>query len=127
MVLLLLIAAAGCTTPDGGDEMQVLQTITAEEAMLLIEAKPGITIIDVRTVREYEAGRIPGAVNIPIASSFHEGIGGLDRNPPYLIYCATGGRGSRALGAMGEAGFTEVYNLGGGIAAWERAGGAVIR
>ncbi|MBR1369587.1 hypothetical protein RJ53_08840 [Methanocalculus chunghsingensis] len=126
IVLLLLIAAAGCTAPDGGDEMPVLQTITAEEAMLLIEAKPAITIIDVRTVREYEAGHIPGAVHIPIASSFHEGIAGLDRDQPYLVYCATGVRGSRALRAMGEAGFAEVYNLGGGIAAWEKAGGAVI-
>jgi len=126
MALLLLIAAAGCTAPDGGDEMQVLQTIPAEEAMLLLEANPAVTIIDVRAAREYEAGHIPGAVHIPIASSFHEGIAGLDRDQPYLVYCAAGGRGSQALRAMGEAGFTEVYNLGGGIAAWEKAGGAVI-
>lgn len=129
-ILLMLLAVSGCSSQ--GESMenssaQALQTISAGDAILLISLDPTLTIIDVRTAGEYATGHIPGAVNIDISSSFTEGLGKLDRDGTYLIYCAAGGRGSSALRIMGEEGFMNVYNLRGGISAWEREGGAIAR
>lgn len=125
--LLIVIAGSGCLAPSNPGEireMPILETITAEEALLLIKENPDITIIDVRTTREYETGHIPGAVNIPASTTFIDWD--LDPDIPYLVYCAAGGRSSSALRIMGEYGFTRVYNLRGGIAAWEKAGGTAV-
>jgi rhodanese-related sulfurtransferase len=128
LILLLLLAVSGCTTPtspDGGDIIPILQTIPADEAMILIGDKPDLTIIDVRTAGEFQSGHLRGAVNMDISRDFSGTVSGLNRDEPYLIYCAVGGRGASALRMMGDLGFTEVYNLGGGISAWQRAGGAI--
>lgn len=130
VVLLMLLAVSGCTAPGESienDPDPTLRTITASEAILLTGSDPTLTIIDVRRPDEYAAGHIPGAVNIDISSSFADEVGKLDRDESYLIYCATGVRGESALKMMGDLGFTEVYNLGAGISAWQRAGGSVVR
>ncbi|HIJ05954.1 MAG: Thiosulfate sulfurtransferase (Modular protein) [Methanocalculus sp. 52_23] len=130
VVLLMLLAVSGCTAPGESienDPVPTLRTITASEAILLTESGPTLTIIDVRRPDEYAAGHIPGAANIDISSSFADEVGNLDRDGSYLIYCAAGVRGESALKMMGDLGFTEVYNLGGGISAWQRAGGSVAR
>jgi len=129
VILLMLLAVSGCTAPGESienDPTPTLRTITASEAIILTGSDPTLTIIDVRRADEYAAGHIPGAVNIDISSSFADGAGNLDRDGSYLIYCATGVRGESALKMMGDLGFTEVYNLGGGISAWQRAGGSVV-
>ncbi len=126
----MLLAVSGCTAPGESVEnnpVPTLQTITASEAILLIESDSSLTIIDVRRPDEYAAGHIPGAVNIDISSSFADEVGRLDRDESYLIYCATGIRGESALNIMGDLGFTRIHNLGGGISAWQRAGGSVVR
>ncbi len=130
VILLMLLAVSGCTAPGESvenDPVPTLQTITASEAILLIGSDPTLTIIDVRRADEYAAGHIPGAVNIDISSSFADEAGRLDRDGSYLIYCAAGVRGESALKIMGDLGFTKVYNIGGGISAWQRAGGAIVR
>lgn len=126
----MLLAVSGCTAPGESvenDPVPTLQTITASEAILLIGSDPTLTIIDVRRADEYAAGHIHGAVNIDISSSFADEAGRLDRDGSYLIYCAAGVRGESALKIMGDLGFTKVYNIGGGISAWQRAGGAIVR
>ncbi|MCP1662618.1 MULTISPECIES: rhodanese-like domain-containing protein [Methanocalculus] len=129
-VLLMLLAVSGCASQGESMESspaQALQTISAGDAILLISLDPTLTIIDVRTAGEYAAGHIPGAVNIDISSSFTEGLGKLDRDGTYLIYCAAGGKSSSALRIMEEEGFMNVYNIRRGISAWEMAGGAIVR
>ncbi|MCQ1538547.1 rhodanese-like domain-containing protein [Methanocalculus taiwanensis] len=130
VILLMLLAASGCMSQGestDNSEVPTLQTITAEEAIILIELDPTLTIIDLRRSDEYAAAHIPGAVNIDISSSFADNVETLDRNGSYLLYCTAGGKSSSALRIMGEQGFMRVYNLGGGISAWERAGGAIAR
>ena len=46
----------------------------------------------------------------------------LDKNKPVLVYCAIGGRSSKAMAIMKKEGFKEVYNLEGGMTAWKDAG-----
>lgn len=83
---------------------------------------PDALILDVRTAAEYRQGAIPGAKNIDIMSSgFLDQIEKLDKSKPYLVYCRSGNRSGQACQMMVSAGFTNLYNLSGGITAYRPA------
>ena len=80
-----------------------------------------LTIVDVRTVREREQMRIPGSVEV----GFEEALSGrlpLPKDKPILLVCAVGGRSYAAGLALNRSGYSRLFNLRGGIAAWQRAG-----
>ena len=88
---------------------------------------PGTTIIDVRTPEEFAQGHLPGAINIDIASAdFGARVAALDPSAPYAVYCRSGNRSATALAQMASVGITGTYHLGGGIGAWQSAGGEVV-
>ncbi len=89
--------------------------------------RPGTVVLDVRTPAEFEQGHLPGAVNVDVsAADFASRIAALDKNAPYAVYCRSGNRSAAALDAMKGQGFTNAYHLGGGIGAWQSAGGEVV-
>ena len=86
--------------------------------------RPGTIVLDVRTPAEYASGHLAQAQNIDIeASSFTSQIAALDKNATYAVYCRSGNRSGTALEQMTAAGFTHVYDLAGGIGAWQNMGG----
>ena len=86
--------------------------------------QPGTIVLDVRTPAEYASGHLAQAKNIDIeASSFTNQIAALDKNATYAVYCHSGNRSGTALEQMTAAGFTHVYDLAGGIGAWQNMGG----
>ncbi len=103
-----------------------VESIDPEPARELMGPSGGATFLDVRQPKEYERGHIPGAVLIPLKE-----LGGrlqeLDRSRPIVVYCASGVRSSAAARILKGAGFEKVYNLKGGMKAWEghRASGPV--
>jgi rhodanese-related sulfurtransferase len=97
----------------------ITKNVTVKEFKQLIEKGNG-AIIDVRTPGEYTRGNIEGSKNINIAGNFSQEIQKLDKNKPVYVYCAVGGRSSRAMQMMNQMGFKEVYNLMGGYNAWSR-------
>ena len=78
-------------------------------------------LVDVRTEREWRAGRIEGAINIPLSRMAHE-IARLPCTWPLVVYCASGYRSAIASSIMRRAGRRTVTDLIGGIAAWESTG-----
>ncbi len=106
-----------------GDGTATIEDITPQEAFTLIQNNqdnPDFVIIDVRTPEEFGAGHIENAVNIDFYSeAFRDMLNALDKNKTYLIYCRSGGRSGNALNIMAELDFTEVYNMSGGIIAWD--------
>ena len=85
-------------------------------------------ILDVRTAQEFAAGHLPGAVNADVESpGFAAALDGLDPAASYAVYCHSGRRSGIALDEMSQAGFTDAYDLAGGISAWAAAGGQVVR
>lgn len=78
-------------------------------------------IVDVRTSHEHEAKFIGGSVNLPL-SRLSQRVGELPRDRPLLVHCAGGYRSSIAASLLQQAGFAQVSELAGGIAAWEAAG-----
>ena len=85
----------------------------------------GVRLLDVRTEAEYAGGHIPEAENIPM-SVLPSAAQGWDPEEPIALYCATGNRSASAAETLRSLGFDTVYDLGGGITAWdgELAGGA---
>lgn len=82
-----------------------------------------LVILDVRTAQEYRAGHLEGSINLDIRSpSFTEELDALDRSRAYLVYCRTGVRSGRAAALMRSLGFSELYDLEGGMVSWLREG-----
>jgi rhodanese-related sulfurtransferase len=81
------------------------------------------TILDVRDTKEFAAGHLADAKNIPLAE-LDQRIGELDKfkNRSVIVVCKSGARASAAAAKLGKAGFADVVNLDGGIAAWQKAG-----
>ncbi len=96
------------------------RVIDAEETKALIDNPPeGLVVLDVRAPEEFEGGRLPGAIMINIYDAdFIERIGALDKSVPYLVYCKAGGRSAKAAEVMGQIGFTDVVDYGGGWLDW---------
>lgn len=99
------------------------------ESSLLIQKRvgdPDFVILDVRTPREYEMGRIEGSVNLDYHSpKFEADLEKLDRKKTYLVYCLVGIRSRNAAKFMERLGFEKVYNMIGGIRQWHREGFAI--
>ena len=84
-------------------------------------AEDNVVLIDVRTPGEVDAGIIKGADAFIDynGASFKEEIGKLDKSKTYVMYCRSGGRSGRAADYMVKNGFTDVYNLQGGILSYK--------
>jgi rhodanese-related sulfurtransferase/rubrerythrin len=76
------------------------------------------TILDVRQPSEYEEAHIPGATLIPLPN-LHDSLNELDPEKPTIAYCAIGGRSRVAAQLLSGLGFKKIYNLKGGIKAWQ--------
>lgn len=96
--------------------------IGVEEFDKLRQSKTNV-VLDVRTKQEFDSGHMPGAVWIDfMAPDFEEKVAKLDKSKTYLVHCASGGRSARACKKMEGMNFARLYNLEGGMNAWEKAG-----
>jgi len=108
-VLALAFLPKGSTMPESGD-------VTNAGVRDLV-AK-GARLIDVRTAAEFEAGHIADAENVPI-DGLPAAAGAWDKAAPLVLYCATGARSANGFAYLKAQGFTHVYNLTAGVAAWD--------
>jgi rhodanese-related sulfurtransferase len=97
-----------------------VKSMKADEAKKFIAAheEGAYTLLDVRQPGEYEIEHIPGARLIPLPG-LKDGRNQLDSRKPLVVYCAVGGRSLAAAQLLAGLGFQEVYNLQGGIKAWQ--------
>ena len=88
----------------------------------------GGQILDVRTPEEWEEGTIKGATKMDFFDNdFDHQLEKLDKTKPVYVYCKSGGRSGKAAKKMEKMGFTTVYNLLGGIGAWNAAGEETVK
>ncbi|RBP32960.1 rhodanese-related sulfurtransferase [Oceanihabitans sediminis] len=75
-----------------------------------------VQLIDVRTPEEFAEGHIEGAVNIDYYSEdLTEKLNKLNKEAPVYLYCRSGNRSNKTSKQLEEMGFTEIYDLEGGI------------
>ena len=86
-----------------------------------------LMILDVRESSEHEQGYLEGAMLVPrgileAAADFNypKRVQALvdAREPPIVVYCASGGRSAMAAVTLKQMGFKEVYSLAGGVMQW---------
>jgi rhodanese-related sulfurtransferase len=107
----------------------VIQTLThAQIQHVTIEVfKSGlenadVQLIDVRTLEEFNAGHLEGAIQIDFYSeNFVSDILKLDKSKPIYVYCGTGSRSLKASNLFKENGFTVIVDMAGGYNHWVRA------
>lgn len=112
--------ATSASSPAAGQHMAAKDFSTAMKA-------PGTIVLDVRTPAEYASGHLPAAKNIDIeGAGFANQIAALDKSATYAVYCRSGNRSATAMEQMTTAGFSHVYDLAGGIGAWQNMGGSMM-
>lgn len=103
-----------------------LNNLSPVEFARYIHKGQGATLIDVRTPEEFERGCLPGAINISyLTPDLWDRLEQLDPAGCYLVYCRTERRSLRVCTLLQNGGFREVYNLDGGLLAWEEKMGMV--
>ncbi|MCB9324462.1 MAG: rhodanese-like domain-containing protein [Lewinellaceae bacterium] len=110
-----------------GEGLNVFKDVDARLFKQLI-SKGDVVLIDVRTPGEYAQGHLKNSKLINFMDkNFETQIAQLDKGATTLVYCHSGRRSAGAMKKMKSAGFTEVYNLVGGIGAWAAAGGEMVK
>lgn len=84
-------------------------------------ATDSVQILDVRTKAEFNSGYIKNALqaNWNDAAEFEHRIGFMNKSKPVYVYCLAGARSNAAALKLREWGFTQVFELKGGINAWK--------
>lgn len=85
-------------------------------------------VLDVREANEFKQGHILGAVHVPLGF-LDKRVSELDKykDRPIIVNCRSGQRSARAAGVLKKHGFETVYNLDGGLTAWQSANLPVTR
>lgn len=124
-VALAVAALAGCSASPSSADQAVRLVGPAEFADSVTQE--GTVVIDVRTPAEFAQGHLPGAVNIDVQGpDFARRVAELDRAGTYAVYCQSGRRSGVATSQMADLGFGTVYDLEGGVLAWQAADGPLV-
>lgn len=129
-ITMILISSVSCgqkQNKNSTDENSAnkISLITATE---LNKVNDQILLIDVRTPGEFASGHIENSINIDYkADNFKELIGELDPNQEVYVYCKVGGRSGRSAKILRDMGFKNIYDLKGGIIAWEKEGFKTVK
>jgi rhodanese-related sulfurtransferase len=96
-------------------------------ATILINNKDAV-VVDVRPASDFNKGHIINAINIP-SNGFTSQMAVLNKHKdkPIIVSCRSGAQSSSACQQLKKAGFEEVFNLKGGILAWQSANLPITR
>lgn len=78
-------------------------------------------VLDVGEPKEYQAGHIPGSISLP-AGSLANRLSEMEKykSKPVIVICQSGQRAQKSAVTLSKNGFGTVYQLAGGMRAWER-------
>ena len=104
-----------------GNRVRGVKEVNVVEAIELINHKNAL-VLDVREDSEFKNGHILHAKWIPLGS-----LGGRTgelekyREQPIVVVCRSGNRSASACATLGKLGFTQAYNLAGGVVGWQKS------
>lgn len=119
-ILILLTSFMAVFFACGGQNSS--SNLSAEQFLEKMKSEPNAVLIDVRTEEEFASGSISGAQNIVLDGSFNDKVTLIDKSKAVFLYCLSGRRSGAAMARMQQMGFTQVYNLSGGIREWRSKG-----
>lgn len=103
---------------DSLDPLEAVKIINHQDAL----------VVDVRPMADFTKGHIIHAMNFPLSNLLKQ-LSALEKykERPIIMNCDSGARSAHACKQLRQQGFTQVYNLRGGILAWENANLPVTR
>jgi len=106
---------------------QQAEFVTVEELSAMMDGEREVTLVDVRTETEYEAGHLRGAVWIPRGKLEFAAAGGKlgSTSEQIVIYCRRDGRSLLAAAVLKRLGFDHAKYLKGGFGPWVTAGNTI--
>lgn len=114
LVLVLLLVLTGCGKTDPDEQNNSYEKISMSEGIKRMESDEDYILLDVRRADEFEAGHIPGAVNLPNEEIGSEDIPSLpDKEQTIYIYCRSGNRSKQAADKLLALGYTNLIEFGG--------------
>jgi hydroxyacylglutathione hydrolase len=102
-----------------GQQLQAIPAMGPEAAERV--RSDGVVVLDVRGEGEWEAGHIPGSLNLPLAD-LQQRLEEVPRNRALVVHCQTGTRAAIAVSLLRASGFEDVRLFSGGFAKWRAAG-----
>lgn len=106
---------AFCGFPVG--QSTEIPAIDIEQFKKMSEAAEAFQLVDVREIYEYEAGNL-GGIHIPLGE-LADRLNEINPGKTLIVHCQSGQRSAKAVRLLLDHGFTEVYNLNGGMNAWK--------
>jgi len=102
------------------------ESIDAKQAITLLENDENVTLLDVRTIKEYKEGHLRDSTLIPVhALASNLGMLRQDKNKKIIVYCATGNRSVVASRILEDNGFTPLNVKGGFMSLVEQKVGII--
>ncbi|MCH8850534.1 MAG: MBL fold metallo-hydrolase [Chloroflexi bacterium] len=101
-----------------GKPVEQSALVDAEQARKALLS--GAIALDVREPAEVQAGRIEGAIDVPLGT-LEANVDHLPKDRPIVAYCGHGERAATAISILERAGFEGLLNLDGGFEAWKEA------
>lgn len=104
-----------------GNRFRGIKEVNSAAALQLINHKNAV-VLDVRESSEYDAGHVLNSKLLPLGK-LKERMGELEKfkNQPIVVVCRSGNRSGTACFILGKQGFNQVYNLAGGVQAWQKS------
>jgi len=100
-----------------------LNALQCDSLIQANENNPNFVILDVRTPGEWNGYHISGSINRSTGlTDFTEQLNLLPKHKIFLLHCQSGSRSAGAFAKMQNQGFSEVYEMIGGISSWRNAG-----
>ena len=114
-VILFLLAAGPLSQYIHG-----VKNANTTQTVQLLNHEDGV-VVDVCEPKEFQAGHVPKAINLPL-STLANRLRELDKykNKPVIVACRSGNRSMKGAVILRKHGFATVYNLSGGLLAWEK-------
>ena len=111
VALMLISLLVGC---NDGNNKNVYEQITPDEAKALMDSEDGYIILDVRTPEEFAERHIEGAILIPDYEIGEKAESILtDKEQLILVYCRSGRRSKNAANELATLGYTNIKEFGG--------------
>jgi rhodanese-related sulfurtransferase len=116
-VIASLLALSGCDEKQGTAQKTTVSPREVYERRM----DEKVLIIDVRTPAEFKQERIEQAVNKPL-DSIEKWVNELPKDKTIYFVCRSGSRSGIAQRIAAQRGYTDAYNMAGGMIAWRREG-----
>ncbi|KOS60121.1 rhodanese-like domain-containing protein [Lysinibacillus agricola] len=111
VILVVVIAYIGINA------LRLKKAVTNLTQEQFIEGYRKAQLIDVREQKEFDAGHILGARNVP-STTLRQRYKEIRPDLPVYLYCQNTGRSSRAALFLKKRGYNQIYQLQGGFRTW---------